>query len=281
MDIAQHKKEMEALVNFLKAKEENPEAEVSLPESYKLSAPASYRTEEEEFDYKRLRELAEYMNRNYDEYAVTEDQEFIAKFNEYKADLIESSRKLPWDLFEMEHYLSALHSIPKGLSWNDDHGFTSALECSQCVEETDALWKVETFNDVVMNLKEASIVEFNSANGKSACTFSFTDKAWDENYDIQGIISDIGKMNQCDIDNMLLLANVNFFEDEEGEDAKDKYDFPADFEDVLIESIVDTGYTFKYYGQGPAKFIDAFRNVKLDKMVSFLQSRSGEKLVVR
>lgn len=284
MDIAKHKQEMESLLKFIKAKEEDPKADVTIPDTFKLQAPKSRADEEEEFDYRRLRELAEYLNRNYDEYAVSDDTEFIAKFNETKEQLIELSNELPWDLTEMKIYLSVLHSIPKGLSNQDRQGFTSALECSECVGESSALWKTEPFNDVLLDLKSASLVEFNSANGISACTFSFTDKVWDESYDIQGIISDIGKMNKFDIDNMLLLALVNFhgIEDEdfdEDENYIPKYEFPENFEDVFIESIIESGYTFKYYDEGPTQFIEHFRNEKLNKIADFLESRSEERLV--
>lgn len=284
MDIAKHKKEMAELLNFLKTKEEDPKAKVTIPDTFKLQVPKSRADEEEEFDYRRLRELAEYMNRSYDEYAVSDDTEFIAEFNETREQLMELSERLPWDLTEMKIYLSVLHSIPKGLSANDKQGFTSALECSECVEESSALWKTEPFNDVLLDLKSASIVEFNSANGISACTFSFTDKVWDESYDIQGIISDIGKMNKFDVDNMLFLALENFVgvgpEDfDEKHNFINKYDFPEDFEDVFIESIIETGYTFKYYDKGPDKFIQPFRNVNLNKIADFLETRSHERLV--
>jgi hypothetical protein len=283
MDIAKHKKEMEGLLKFVKAKEEDPNADVALPENYKLT---SQQPKEKTFEYNRLRELAEYMNRNYDAYAVSDDEGFIAKFNEYKKELIEMSSELPWDLFEMENYLNVLHSIPKGLSQQDKHGFTSALECSQCVEESGELWKTEPFNDVLLDLKAASLVEFNSANGISACIFSFTDKVWDENYDIQGIISDIGKLNKFDIDNMLLLALVNFKGVEEGDFDEDdnyiaKYEFPENFEDIFIESIIETGYTFKYYDEGSTQFIEPFRNEKLNRIADFLETRSDERLVTK
>lgn len=283
MDIAKHKKEMEELLKFVKAKEENPEADVVLPDTFKLKVPQSRADEEESFDHYRLRELAEYMNRNYDEYAVSDDAEFIAEFNETKEQLIELSQDLPWDLTEMKNYLNVLHSIPKGLSNRDQQGFTSALECSECVAESSELWKTEPFNDILLDLKSASLVEFNSANGISACTFSFTDKVWDESYDIQGIISDIGKMNKFDIDNMLLLALVNFHgiesEDfDENDNYIPKYEFPSNFEEIFIESIIETGYTFKYYDEGPTQFIEYFRNEKLDKIADFLETRSGERL---
>ena len=282
MDIAKHKQEMEELLRFVKAREENPQSEAEIPENFRLILPTSRKSEEDNFDHKRLRELAEYMNANYDNYAVSDDAGFIAKFNANKQELIDLSAELPWDLTEMKHYLNVLHSIPKGLSGNTQHGFTSALECSECVDESGEIWKTEPFNDILLDLKSASIVEFNSANGISACTFSFTDKVWDESYDIQAIISDIGKMNKFDIDNMLLLALVNFTEnDDEDDESPDSYEFPSNFEDVFIESIVESGYSFKYYDAGPDQFIEAFRNVKLDKIADFLESRSHERLIVR
>lgn len=284
MDIAKHKKEMAELLNFIKAKEENPDADAILPEAFKFKPPTTRADEEEAFDYRRLRELAEYMNVNYDNYALSEDPGFIANFNANKEQLIELSQEMPWDLTEMKIYLSVLHSIPKGLSAHDEQGFTSALECSECVEETNELWNTEPFNDILFDLKHASLVEFESANGISACPFSFTDKVWDADYDIQGIISDIGKMNRFDIDNMLLLAFVNFqgIENEdfdENDNYIPKYEFPENFEDVFIESIVETGYTFKYYDEGPTQFIEYFRNEKLNKIADFLETRSEERLV--
>lgn len=282
MDIAKHKQEMAGLLAYSKALKENRDSGggAIAADGYKLVSFQGKSLNETSFDFKRLRELAEYINRNIDAVESSDDPGFIANFKANRDDFLELAEELPYMLESQKEYLSVLNSIPKGLTWSEGNPFVHALECSEYAEETNAMWRTEPFCNTLLDIKEAAIVEFEIPKGDSACPFSFTDKVWDINHNFEEIFADFGKMDKFDIDNLLAMTKIYFREDWE-EDSDINWVVPEGFEDTFIASIVETGYSFKYYDNGPDDFIPHFRIGQMDKIADFLESRSEERLLKR
>lgn len=289
MDFAKHKQEMEELKRISQLIQDNPGVDPRTfnSENYKVVSVAgqSY-VEEDNFDYKRFRELAEYLNRNFEATQNGEiDAEKATEFAKYRSEYLELIEALPDYFNKEEDFLSVLHSVPKGLTQAEGYRLADLLENSEYAEESTAIWKVEPFCDTLYGVKYTHYVEFSHLSPENACPFSFTDKVLyaDLDNDFQDIINDFGPMNKFDIDNMILLVDANHTLGWDGEqlDETNPWQVPAGFEENFIQSIKDSGYSFKYYDAGPETFISSFRDVGMNKIADFLATRIDERLVPR
>lgn len=289
MDFAKHKQEMEELKRISELIQNNPNVDPRTfsSENYKVvSVPGKPYAKEDDFDYKRFRELAEYLNRNFEASKKGElDPEKATEFAKYRSEYLELIEALP-DYFDKEEdFFSVLHSVPKGLTQAEGYRLTDLLENSEHAEESMAIWQAEPFCDTLYGVKYTHYVEFSHLSAENACSFSFTDKVLyaDLPNDFQDIISDFAPMNKFDIDNMLLLVDANHTLGWDGKplDENNQWQIPAGFEETFIQSAKDSGYSFECYDAGPETFIPSFRDVGMNKIADFLNTRIDQRLVPR
>lgn len=86
-------------------------------------------------------------------------------------------------------------------------------------------------------------------------------------------------MNQFDIDNLLLMVKANFGMPWDEAEGVNDWQFPAGFEKTFIQSVVESGYSFRFYDYGPAAFIEPFKAVGMNRIADFLVTRSHERLI--
>jgi hypothetical protein len=288
MDFAKHKQEMEELKRISQIIKDNPGVDPKTfnTENYKVVSVSGRSLKEDLFEYNRLRELAEYINRNFDAFKNGElDSVKTKEFAKYRSEYLEMVENLPDYIDKEENFLNMLHSVAKGLTVAEGDNLRDALENCEHASESKAMWRAEPFCDTLYNVKYTHYVEFSRLSAEHACSFSFTDKVLYAELpnDFQDVINDFGTMDKFDIDNILLLVEANRNRGWDGKNLAEnnKWQIPAGFEDTFIQSVKDTGYSFEYYEAGPELFIPPFREVGMDRIADFLETRIDERLIPR
>lgn len=288
MDFSKYKHEMDELKRISQLIKDNPGVDPKTfnSEHYKVVSVNGRSLKEDTFDYKRFRELAEYINRNFDASKKGElDSKKTEEFAKYRSEYLEMIANIPSYVDKEENFLNMLHSVAKGLTISEGYDLGDALENCEYASESKAMWQTEPFCDTLYGVKYTHYVEFSRESAEHACSFSFTDKVLysDLPNNFQEVINDFGPMDKFDIDNILLLVDANHTLGWDGEelDENNPWQIPAGFEDTFIQSVKDTGYSFEYYESGPESFIPAFRAVGMNKIAEFLEARIDERLIPR
>lgn len=270
MDIDKHNKEMEMLMKMAQEAKDNPGIDTS---KLKIEGFAMVKSQYEvakDFPWNKFFKLVNFVNDNIDN---TEEKKIIAKVARDRKKILAMAEGFPAYFDSEKRCLVFLASYPKGFTLSESEAFVRLLIDSEYVTESDEIWKVNVFNDALYEVKECMTLEFDIPIPDTVSPFYF-DK-FDQNrlhdtHNFQKIVDHVGPMTIEDVNLVLFLIRAYSVE---------TWDIPVGFDDVVINGIKETGYTFNEYDNGPDAFIECCEDIGLYKLTEFLKTRREERLI--
>lgn len=104
----------------------------------------------------------------------------------------------------------------------------------------DKIWRVEPFSDLLQEIKLSMQTKNNNDFSELYIPFSFGNFDMNDMNNIQIVLNSTDKYDRCDIDNVILSLLFICYEG----------DYPDNFEDNLLKSIIRSKWTCEYYSAG-------------------------------
>lgn len=157
------------------------------------------------------------------------------------------------DMITLCHYASALD-----VEYEDFARMLFDIIWESEYYPNDKIWRVEPFSDLLQEIKLSMQTKNNDDFSELHIPFSFGNFDINDMNNIQIVLNSTDKYDRYDIDNVILALLSIFYEG----------DYPDNFEDNLLKSIVRSKWTCNYYNEG--SYEGYCENLRLSKLYEYL-----------